>query len=133
MNLENVQHMLLMKFMTRSFIRFLIVGIVNTLATYVLYLLFLMMVSYNIAYSFSYILGILFSYYLNSVFVFKKKVNIITFIKFPVVYIAQYLFNIVFINFFVLYLHLPESIAPLISIVLAIPITFGLSRMVFKK
>ena len=133
MNLENVRHMLLMKFMTRSFIRFLIVGIVNTLATYVLYLLFLMMVSYNIAYSFSYILGILFSYYLNSVFVFKKKVNIITFIKFPVVYIAQYLFNIVFINFFVLYLHLPESIAPLISIVLAIPITFGLSRMVFKK
>ena len=131
MNLEIVRHILLTKFINKKFLSFLFVGVINTLITYGIYYFLLRWINYNIAYSISYISGIVISYYLNSVVVFKKKINIKTFLKFPIVYVAQYICNLLFMNLFIIYLYIPEKIAPILVIILTVPITFFLSKIVF--
>lgn len=132
MRVGNVLDTLWMKFTNENFIRFLFVGLGNTISTYLLYLLLINYISYNLAYSISYVAGIILSYYLNACFVFKQKMSITTFMKFPLVYVAQYLMNIVFMNVFIEYCNINITIAPILVIILATPITFILSKLVFK-
>jgi putative flippase GtrA len=94
MKVGNVLHMLLMKFMNKDFVKFLFVGGFNTLVTYVIYLFFLMYFQYNIAYGIAYVVGILSSYLMNSLIVFKEKLSIKKIIQFPFVYLFQYLVSI---------------------------------------
>lgn len=133
MKLVNVLHTLWMKFTNKNFIRFLFVGLTNTVTTYLLYLLLISYISYNIAYSISYVTGILLSYYLNAKFVFHKQMSIKTFMQFPLVYVVQYVINIVFMNLFIEYWQMDTALAPLLVIVLSIPITFVLSKFIFKS
>lgn len=133
MNLANVLRMLLMKYRNKEFIRFLVVGCMNTLLTYLLYLILLLFFSYNVAYSCSYIGGIIFSYYLNVLFVFKKKVEWKSFLQFPLVYIFQYVISMSIINILVIYWGIMQTVAPIIAIIVTIPITFLLSKIVIGK
>ena len=133
MNLAKGLCTLLMKYINREFIRFLVVGALNTLLTYVLYLILLAFFSNNLAYSCSYVGGIVFSYYLNVLFVFKKKVSWKSFLRFPVVYIFQYGGILVLINTLVIYGGVTQTVAPLIAIIAAIPLTFLLSKVVIVK
>lgn len=109
------------------------VGCLNTLATYLLYLSLLLLFPYNLAYSCSYAGGIIISYYLNVLFVFKKKVGWKSFLQFPLVYVLQYVLSIGFINILILYGDLTQTIAPIVAIILTIPITFLLSKFVVGK
>lgn len=88
--------------------------------------------NYNMAYSISYVAGILLSYYLNSVFVFQEKISLRKFIKYPVVYIVQYLINLVLLNILIEYAGLSTKIVPIITIVITIPITFLLTKFIIK-
>ena len=133
MKLVDVLRILWMKFTNKQFIKFVIVGIINTTVTYVIYLLIISYINYNIAYSLAYIIGILLSYFLNAKHVFNKKINIRSFLKFPLVYLIQYLLNIILMNFFIIYLNVHINIAPALIIIISVPITFFLSRLVFKS
>lgn len=121
-----------MKFINRETISFLIVGSVNTLASYLLYLLFLPFFNYSVSYTISYILGVFLSYFLNSVFVFKEPLSWKKALTFPVVYLAQYIISLVSIIIMVDILGMSEIISPLISIVITIPIVFIMSRKIIK-
>lgn len=121
-----------MKFINRETISFLIVGSVNTVASYLLYLLFLPFFNYSISYSISYLLGIFLSYLLNSVFVFKEPLSWKKALTFPVVYLAQYAISLVSIIIMVDLLGMSEIISPLISIIITIPIVFIISRKIIK-
>ncbi len=121
-----------MKYMNKPFIKYLLSGGFNTLVTYLMYLLLLNIMNYNMAYSISYVAGILLSYYLNSVFVFQEKISLRKFIKYPVVYIVQYLINLVLLNILIEYAGLSTKIVPIITIVITIPITFLLTKFIIK-
>jgi len=115
-----------------EFVRFLFVGVVNTVFGYVMYLLFNLVFSYQVAYTGAYLTGIVFSYFLNTKLVFKTATSWKSFFAFPLVYVVQYLIGIVFLNVLIEKFGVSELIAPFAIIVLSIPVTFLLSRYVVK-
>ncbi len=118
--------------MRAEFTRFLLVGATNTLFSYVLYLLLLMAMSPQLAYTLSFAAGIVLSYFLNVHFVFRKTPGLASFLKFPFVYLLQY-----GVGLLVLTLLIGFEIDPRLAmagvIVVTIPVTFLASRFVLKR
>lgn len=125
--------MLLMKSIKTSlkeYARFLICGGLNTLLTYAVYALCLIILPYKISYSLAYICGIFISYYLNSHFVFRESVSLGKFLQYPMVYLVQYILGIVILHICIELLHFSEWLAPFLVIVLSLPVTFILSKFI---
>ena len=116
-----------------SFLRFLISGGVNTATTYAFYLALLHVTGYKLAYSIAYVFGIVLSFVINRFFVFQTHRGWRSMLLFPLVYLAQYLVSLGVVWIWVEYLHLMKELAPLIAIVITIPLTFVLSRFVFGR
>ena len=116
-----------------EFVRFLLVGAINTIFSYLLYLFLLKFLDYLPAYSVSYCVGIVGSYFLNVYFVFRKNISAIGFIKFPVVYVAQYCLGVAILWLFVHQFGVTPAVALVAVIIITIPITFLISRCVLKK
>ncbi|MEN6348223.1 MAG: GtrA family protein [Syntrophomonas sp.] len=117
----------------REYAMFLASGAINSVLTYVLYILLLNLVSYKISYSLAYVSGIFISYYLNSCWVFKEPMSLRKFLQYPVVYIVQYLLGIATLYVCVDILGLSQWLAPLVVIAVTVPITFFLSRYIIKR
>jgi putative flippase GtrA len=116
-----------------SFLRFLISGGVNTAATYAVYLALLHIVRYKAAYTIAYIFGILLSFAINRFFVFQTHRGWRSILLFPFVYLSQYLVSLGVVWTWVEHFHLMKELAPLVAIVITIPLTFVLSRLVFGR
>lgn len=118
--------------MRAEFARFLLVGATNTLFSYCIYLLLLTVMPYIAAYSLAYCAGVVLSYFLNVNFVFKKRVSLASFLKFPFVYVLQYGLGVL-----VLWLLVGAGMSPKLAmigvIIVTIPVTFLASRFVLKK
>ena len=115
------------------FFRFILSGCINTGITYLVYLILLPTLNYQISYAIAYTSGIIISFFLNKHFVFKKNRGLRSILLFPIVYIAQYCFNYVIIFIWIEFLKLPEVIAPLAAVALAVPVTYLITRWVFHK
>lgn len=122
-----------MRYMTRltgQFARFVICGIINTLVTYLIYLGCLYRVTYAIAYTISFVSGIFISYYLNSRYAFRQELSWRKALKYPVVYLAQYLLGIGSLYLLVELIGVSQVIAPVFVVLITVPATFFLSRRV---
>ncbi|MFJ7736036.1 GtrA family protein [Lysinibacillus sp. NPDC097287] len=119
--------------MNKEIIRFLFVGGFNTIATYGIYLMLLLFFSYNISYSISYISGIAISFLLNSKYVFKVKLTFSKAIKYPIVYVVQYIINVIVLNLLVKNSIVNEMIAPILVIIISLPVTYILSKYILEK
>src|SRR5665647_2305614 len=93
--------------------RFLVMGVLNTIATFGIYVVLKTVLDYQIAYLLAYVSGIVFAYFMNALFVFKKRVSLRTFIRFPFVYVVQYIAGAVLLELFVRVLGLSVTFAPL--------------------
>lgn len=122
-----------MKFINLEFNLFIIVGAINTVLTYFIYLFFLSVLAYSVAYTLSYVIGIFLSYYLNSRFVFKTKLSLKKAFHYPIVYIVQYFFGLFLLYFFVSFLKISELLAPALIILLTIPVTYFFSRFIITN
>lgn len=118
---------------TSSFVRFLVSGGLNTLATYSTYLIMLQFVGYQVAFTLSYAFGIIVAYGLNRVFVFGSHRGWHSVLFFPFVYLIQYLASLAILWLWVKQLSMPVELAPLAAIAFTIPLTFVLSRLVFTR
>lgn len=85
--------------MERSFFKFVLVGILNTIISYTVYFLLIRLsVSFVIASAVGQICGIINSYFMNKNFTFgSKEKSIWEVVRFLLVYLFQYIFNVVFI------------------------------------
>jgi putative flippase GtrA len=115
----------------RQFLKFVLIGTANTVITYLIYRVLLLFLSYYIAYSISYVLGIGFSYFCNAIWVFKRPPSWQSFLSFPLVYLFQYVLSLMGTVLLVEVWHVPARYAPLFIIVVSVPVTFVLSRLVF--
>jgi len=115
-----------------EFGRFLVVGGINTAFSYGLYFLFNLGLHYQMAYGLPFVGSVLFSYWLNNRWVFRTEMNWKTFFSYPLVYVFQYAFGAVLLHVLVEMLGMSEWWAPLVVIVLSVPITFVLSRFILK-
>ncbi|WP_413788915.1 GtrA family protein [Psychrobacillus mangrovi] len=133
MKRENVLDTLLMKFLNKEFIRFLIVGIINTATTYVIYLILLFYFHYNFSYIVSYLCGIIIAFLLNTKYVFNTTLTFKKAIKYPIVYLLQYILNVIVLNVLVENKILNEVLAPVLVIIISLPVTFFMSKYILKK
>ena len=113
--------------------RFLVSGAINTSVTYFLYLLLNFFLEYQLAYFLSYFSGVIFSYWLSSVIVFKVSLSWMKFFSFPLVYVVQYLIAASVLRYFVVNLNISEVAAPLITIIVTLPITYVVSRVILAN
>lgn len=118
--------------MTKSskseWLRFVIAGGANTAATYVLYLGLLEVVDYRVAFTTSFIVGIVLAYSLNAWFVFRTRWSLLTLFGYPVVYLVQYGLGLLLLTVEVDSLGVDRRFAPFINVVILLPVTFLLNR-----
>jgi putative flippase GtrA len=117
-----------MKFIKGEALRFLIVGGVNTMLTYVIYLALLNIVDYRIAFTSSFITGIFIGYGLNALFVFKTPLLLHKMIWYPLIYTFQYCSGLLLLAILVDDFGIDKRFAPLINVLLLTPITFMLNK-----
>ncbi|HDP5831914.1 TPA: flippase GtxA [Staphylococcus aureus] len=115
-------------------LKFIIVGGINTLNYYVVYLLLLKLlhIEYMISHITGFIVAFVISYYLNCYFVYKVKPTWRKFISFPITQIVNVSLQTVLLYVFVSWLNLPAEIAPFAGLIIMIPITFILSKWILK-
>jgi len=113
-------------------LRFLISGALNTAATYAIYLALLHLLGYVVAYTITYLCGILLAYVLNTRYVFRVRRSGRGIALFSLVYIFQYLVGLAVLRLAVSLLGIPETLALLASMAVTLPMTFLLSRYVLK-
>lgn len=116
-----------------AFIRFLITGSINTAVSWAVYLLILQFAPYTVAYTCAYIFGIVFTYYLNTRWVFKVEMSWKTFLQFPLIYVIRYAVDMGLIVLWVQGLGLWEEVAPIAALVISMPLGFVLSRWLLAK
>ncbi|EOC4806678.1 TPA: flippase GtxA [Staphylococcus aureus] len=115
-------------------LKFIIVGGINTLNYYVVYLLLLKLlhIEYMISHITGFLVAFVISYYLNCYFVYRVKPTWRKFISFPITQIVNVSLQTVLLYVFVSWLNLPVEIAPFAGLVITIPITFVLSKWILK-
>jgi putative flippase GtrA len=115
-----------------QFARFLAAGAINTVASYAIFLVLLRFLPYLVAYTIAYAIGIGISYLLMTRFVFFTPPRLRTALRFPLVYVAQYLTGSAVIVVLVEAGGVSAPIAAIVAIVASIPVTFLLSRTILR-
>jgi len=121
------------KLLNHKFTKFLISGGFNTAITYGVYLLLLSYIPYSISYTISYLFGILIAYVLNRYFVFNSHRGLKSAVLLPLIYLLQYGLNLLILWYWVEKLGFEVRLAPIATIIVTIPLTYALSKLVFLK
>ena len=117
----------------RRWIRFVAGGLLNTGATYLIYLGLIRFLPYQAAYLVAYALGIVIAYLLNSWLVFRVPLSLGRFFAYPLIYVVQYLVSAALLAVGVELLHLSPEIAPLAVLAIMIPVSYALNRSVLGR
>lgn len=115
-----------------KFLRFLLAGGGNTIATYLLYLALLHFMEYQLAYSVTFFAGIVLGYLINAYWVFDKPLSARSALTYPVVYFVQYLAGLALLSALVEIMGIPKVVAPLIVIAVTLPVVFLMTKFVFS-
>lgn len=116
----------------KQFLKFGIVGVSNTLISLgVYYLLYFMGVNYLIANTMGFIISVLNSYYWNNRYVFKKtqKGHLKPLMKTFMSYGLTFLLSTGLLFLMVNYLGISKVVAPIIAIIITIPINFFMNKL----
>lgn len=108
--------------------RFIIAGLVNTAATYLLYLLLLGWTGHVAAFTLSFIVGIVFAFVLNGLYVFHVDLDWRKLVAYPVIYGFQYVAGLALLVLLVDYMGFDKRLAPLINVAILTPVTFLLNK-----
>ena len=111
--------------------RFLLSGAVNTLLTYLLYLLLLAPLGHRVAYSIAFACGIALAYGLNRGFVFRTHAGWRSALALPLIYLLQYALGMAIIEVWVAVAGVSAALAPLAAIAVTVPVVYGLSKAAF--
>lgn len=114
-----------------NFFRFLVSGGINTLVTYLIYLVLLNVASYQLSYSIAYVSGIGISYFLNRWYVFQAHRGMRSILLYPLVYMVQYGLGLLVLWIWIDKMALNAKAGPLIVVIVSVPMTYILSKLVF--
>ena len=114
-------------------VRFGLVGVVNTGTFYVLYLVFHPHLPYFAAFTLAFLVSMVGSFFMNTYFTYRTRPTWRKFLLFPLPNITNYLVQSGGVVALVEWLKVNDKIAPLLAAVVAIPITFVLSKLVLTS
>lgn len=112
--------------------RYLIGALLNLIVGYGSYLVLLHWFDYEISYAMAYVIGIAVSYVFNALYVFRQPIRLRSALRFPFVYLMQFLLGLVLLKVLIAGLHVPTKLAPLLVAMLTIPATFLASRIIMR-
>jgi putative flippase GtrA len=115
----------------KQMLGFAITGILSTLIMFGLYVILYQFINYQYSYLIAYIISVITLYFMN-IFVFKGIMSLKTFLEFPLIYLLQYVVGATSLEFIV-WLGFSVTYAPLVVVIVLLPITFLLNRIVFSK
>ena len=113
-------------------IRFIVGGGANTLLSYVIYWLLLLWMSYPIAYTISYAVGILTGFGINTRFVFRVPWSWRKLAAFPLLQFVNYLLGLATVTLCVRYIGIDARLAPIVATVIVLPVNFLLTRALMR-
>ena len=114
----------------RQILTFAVVGVVNTLTYYLLYLLFLTRLPYLAAHVLAFSLSMVGSFFLNARFTYRTRPTWRKFLLFPLTNATNFVLTTAGVYVIVDLLHVGSRLAPLLASAAAIPVTFVVSRWV---
>lgn len=113
-------------------LRFVLVGGLNTAVTYGLYVVLLSWLGYQLSYAVAYIVGIIFSYFLNAKAVFKVRTSLLKLFLFLFIYVLQLGGGAVLMHVLIVWLGIRKEVAPLAVLFVMVPASFFLVRTVMR-
>lgn len=120
-------------FFNKQFYRFCIVGVCNTVNYFVIYSILHKWVEYIIAHVVAFILSALVSYVLTTKYTFNDKCTWETFVRFPLTFLPNLFMSTIGTIALVDFGIVTEDYASLVTMILAIPITFFVSKILYTK
>ena len=113
-------------------VRYLIAGGVNTIVTYIVYLLLLTPVGYRIAYFLAFILGLGLSFVLLRRWVFSRPGKPFALLYVGLSHVAQLVLGWLVIEFWVVWMQQSQRLAPLVAVGVSVPLMFLIQRWIFS-
>ena len=112
--------------------RFIVGGAINTVLSLAVYYVLQLFLPYQVAFAIAWVFGVIVSYYINLIYVFKEQRTRAKAVAFPLVYLVHYVASALLLAALVEWVGVPKEIAPLAVIPLTIPLTFALTRFVAR-
>jgi putative flippase GtrA len=124
-----------MKVISLEFMRFILVGTINTFNYYIIYLFLheILEMNYMIAHIAGFLISLMISFFLNSYFTFQVKPTLSKFLQFPVTQLFNIVVSSFFVYVFVEHFGMDSTIAPILSIFITVPLTFMITGKILKK
>ncbi len=119
-------------FINYEWSRFILTGGFNTFNYYLLYLILIKSLPYMQAHFSAFIYSGFVSYFVSSKYTFKEELSLIRFLKFPITYIPNLVISSVVTYTLVTNQLVSETFASIIAMIIAIPVTFFVTRLVLK-
>jgi putative flippase GtrA len=116
-----------------EFFRFVLVRGLCAGLSYACFLLLLLAVSYQAAYAWSYVFGVVLAYLVNARFVFRQRFTVRSAVAYPFVYIAQFFVSLGLLRLLVEGVGWPAWLAYAISVGVTIPFVFLSSRWILRS
>lgn len=109
--------------------RFIVVGIgVVFIGVAIYYLLYTFKVNHNISYATAYIVSTAFNFFASTLFTFKSRLTFGRAVTFSLSHVICLLVHITTLNVMIHYLKVPDTIAPLLVMIMMMPLNFTLIR-----
>ncbi len=113
-------------------LRFGIVGVIATVVHYGLYLLLLLFLKTNIAYTIGYIISFLINFQLSNRFTFQTRPSWFKGLGFGASHAINYALHIILLNGFI-WMGIDRQVAPIPVFAIVIPVNFLLVRYVLRS
>lgn len=125
---------MLLNRLNTEFNRFVVVGVINTITYYSIYLMLHKWagLSYLLAHVLGFLISLNVSFFLNSYVTYKVKPTLKKYLLFPLTQLVNMSVSTILIYVFVEFFHLSSSIAPFAAVLFTVPITFLVSTRIMK-
>ncbi|CEG21697.1 GtrA-like protein [Planococcus massiliensis] len=117
-----------------EFTRFVVVGVINTLTYYSIYLILhnLFSLPYLAAHVIGFFISLNISFFLNCYVTYKIKPTLKKYLYFPLTQVVNMSVSTFLIFIFVEWLRINSNIAPFAAVLFTVPITFVISGKILK-
>lgn len=112
------------------FTRFLVIGLLNTLVYYSVYLLLNLFLPYLASHILGFLVAFIFSFFMNCYVVYKVKPTWGKLFKFPLTQVFNMGMQTLLLYFLVEYFTVDSKIAPLPALIITVPFTYIITKWI---
>lgn len=112
-----------------QFVRYLVAGAFNTGVTWLMFVALSQWLNYLLAYGIVFVVGVVLSFFLQSLWVFRSKLECSALLRFKAAYLINLAVGLLLLKLLVSNTPLSPAIAAIVVVALQVPLGFALSRI----